>query len=167
MTRIAVFESYAMLVIELEFRPWIVSKYEPSTLLILWTPLFVVPTHTQPFSSCSIDVMSPGSSPPVNQSPMSIGALHRLSPLSMMSIMLPEAIQNSPDSPSSIIAVTSASSIEGLLTRWKDPSELSSRIRPNVPDESPIIAIDSEGALGSPPGHALMLEAVPNPRLSN
>ena len=117
MTRVSVLESNAKLVIELEFRPWIDSRYDPSTLLNLWTPLFVVPTHTQPSSSCSIDVISPGSSPEVNQSPISIGSFQRLSPLSMMSIMLPEAIQNSPDSPSSIIAVMSASSIEGLLTR--------------------------------------------------
>ena len=98
---------------------------------------------------------------------MSIGSFHRLSSLSMMSMILPEAIQNSPASPSSMMAVTSASSIEGLLTRWKEPSGLSSRIRPKVPEESPIIAIDSEGPLGRPPGQALMLEAVSSPKLCN
>ena len=82
-----------------------------------------------------------------------IGALQRLSPLSRMSIMLPEAIQISPYSPSSIIAVTSGSSIEGLLTRVNDPSCESPIILPILPDESPTSAMEEAGDLCNPPGH--------------
>ena len=94
-------------------------------------------------------------------SAMSTDSFQRLSLLSIMSIVVPEAIQNSPASPSSIIAVICASSIEGLLTRGKEPSEVSPRTLPIVPDESPIIARESDGERDCPPGQGLILVPVP------
>ena len=136
-TRVAVLESKARLVIDSELVHWIFPKWDPSTLLSLWTPLPEVPIQTQPSSSCSMDVIetSPDSIEEM-LSEMSTGSFQRLSLLSIMSMVVPEAIQNSPASPSSIIAVICASSIEGLLTSGKDPSETSPRILPIVPELS-------------------------------
>ena len=75
--------------------------------------------------------------------------------------MLPEAIHISPYSPSSIIAVTWGSSIEGLLTRVIDPYEESPRILPIFPDESPTRAIEEAGDLCSPPGHGKIEDPAP------
>ena len=148
--------------IDSELVPWIFPKWDPSTLLSLWTPLPEVPIQTQPSSSCSIEVIetSPDSIEGI-LSEMSTGSFQRLSLLSIMSMIVPEAIQNSPASPSSIIAVICASSIEGLLTSGKDPSETSPRILPIVPEESPIIAKESGGERDCPPGQGLMLFPVP------
>ena len=74
----------------------------------------------------------------------------------MMLMLLPEAIQNSPCSPSSMMAVTSASSIEGLLTTTMVPSGFSPSNLPSVPEESPMSTIDEPGALSRSPGQALI-----------